>query len=81
MKAFINHLKKQNQLNDDAFLEKKWLSHSFRVNYITDLWKRKKDIEFVKQIIVHANIQTTSSYVTHLSLEEKKLKYELKKNG
>lgn len=39
-------------------------SHSFRIGYITQLWKDSKDIEFVKQTIGHRNLDTTSAYVT-----------------
>jgi site-specific recombinase XerD len=31
-------------------------SHSFRIGYITQLWKDSKDIEFVKQTIGHRNL-------------------------
>ena len=46
-------------------------SHSFRVGYITQLWKDTKDIEFVKQAIGHRSIDTTSSYVDILSDKER----------
>ena len=46
-------------------------SHSFRVGYISKLWKDTKDIEFVKQSIGHRNIVSTSSYVESLSDEER----------
>ena len=42
-------------------------SHSFRIGYITELWKDSKDIEFVKQTIGHRNLDTTSAYVNKLS--------------
>ena len=42
-------------------------SHSFRVDYITQLWKNFKDIDFVKQTIGHQNLDTTSIYVNKLS--------------
>lgn len=42
-------------------------SHSFRVGYITQLWKDSKDIEFVKQSIGHIRVESTSSYVENLS--------------
>ncbi len=42
-------------------------SHSFRIGYITQLWKDSKDIEFVKQTMGHRNLDTTSSYVNQLS--------------
>ena len=31
-------------------------SHSFRIGYITQLWKDSKDIEFVKQTIGHRKL-------------------------
>ena len=42
-------------------------SHSFRIGYITQLWKDTKDIEFVKQTIGHRKLDTTSAYVKSLS--------------
>lgn len=42
-------------------------SHSFRIGYITKLWRDTKDLEFVRQSIGHRGIQTTSSYVTQMS--------------
>ena len=47
-------------------------SHSFRVGYITQLWKDSKDIEFVKQTIGHQNLETTSAYVNKLSDQERR---------
>lgn len=46
-------------------------SHSFRIGFITELWKDTKDIEFVRQTIGHAKIETTSRYVQNLSAEER----------
>ena len=46
-------------------------SHSFRIGYITQLWKDFKDIEFVKQTIGHRNLNTTSAYVNKLSDQER----------
>jgi len=46
-------------------------SHSFRIGYITQLWKDSKDIEFVKQTIGHRNLATTSAYVNKLSDQER----------
>jgi site-specific recombinase XerD len=46
-------------------------SHSFRVGYISKLWKDTQDIEFVKQSIGHRRIDTTSSYVEKLSDQER----------
>ena len=46
-------------------------SHSFRIGYITQLWKDSKDIEFVKQTIGHQNLDTTSAYVNQLSDQER----------
>jgi len=47
-------------------------SHSFRIGYITQLWKDSKDIEFVKQTIGHRKLDTTSAYVTQLSDQERR---------
>lgn len=46
-------------------------SHSFRAGFITQLWRDTKDIEFVRQAIGHAKIDTTSRYVQNLSAEER----------
>ena len=46
-------------------------SHSFRIGYITQLWKDSKDIEFVKQTIGHRELDTTSAYVNKLSDQER----------
>ena len=46
-------------------------SHSFRIDYITQLWKDSKDIEFVKQSIGHQKLDTTSAYVNKLSNQER----------
>lgn len=47
-------------------------SHSFRIGFITNLWKDTNDIEFVRQAVGHAKIDTTSRYVQNLSAEERK---------
>lgn len=46
-------------------------SHSFRIGYITQLWKDFKDIEFVKQTIGHRNLDNTSAYIKELSDQER----------
>lgn len=46
-------------------------SHSFRRGYITSLWKKTEDLEFVRQVIAHKQIDTTSLYVKVLSDEER----------
>lgn len=53
-------------------------SHSFRIAYITELWKDSKDIEYVRQMIGHGKLNTTSAYIHKLSdLERQKLTEEL----
>jgi hypothetical protein len=42
-------------------------SHSFRIGYITQLWKDSKAIEFVKQTIGHRRLDTSSASVKNLS--------------
>ena len=54
-------------------------SHSFRIGYITQLWKDSKDIEFVKQTIGHRKLDTTSTYVTQLSDQERQKRINLLK--
>ena len=51
-------------------------SHSFRIGYITQLWKDSKDIEFVKQTIGHQKLDTTSAYVKSLSDLERQERIE-----
>ena len=49
-------------------------SHSFRIGYITKLWRDTNDLEFVRQSIGHRGIETTSGYVTQLSDKEREAK-------
>lgn len=46
-------------------------SHSFRIGYISRLWKDTKDIEFVRQTIVHRNLNSTSEYVSEMGDQER----------
>ena len=46
-------------------------SHSFRSGFITKLWKDTNDIEFVRQVIGHSKLNTTSSYVQDLTENER----------
>lgn len=46
-------------------------SHSFRIGYITQLWKDTSDLEFIRQVIGHSSIDTTSIYVNNLSENER----------
>lgn len=46
-------------------------SHSFRIGYISQLWKDTKDIEFVRQTIGHSSLNATSGYVSEMSEEER----------
>jgi integrase len=52
-------------------------SHSFRIGYITDLWKDTSDLEFIRQVIGHSNIDTTSIYVDNLSEHERQKRMTL----
>lgn len=38
-------------------------SHSFRIGFISQLWRDTGDIEFVRQAIGHCKSESTSSYV------------------
>jgi site-specific recombinase XerD len=46
-------------------------SHSFRIGYISKLWKDTSDIEFVKQTIGHNSLNSTSGYVNHMTDKER----------
>ena len=46
-------------------------SHSFRIGYISQLWKDTKDIEFVRQTIGHRSLNSTSNYVSEIDDEER----------
>ena len=46
-------------------------SHSFRIGYISRLWKDTKDIEFVRQTIGHRNLNSTSGYVSEMGNQER----------
>lgn len=46
-------------------------SHSFRTSFITQLWKDTNDIEFVRQVIGHSKLDTTSAYVQDLPEKER----------
>ena len=47
-------------------------SHSFRIGYISQLWKDTKDIEFVRQTMGHRNLNSTSVYVIYMGDEDRK---------
>lgn len=51
-------------------------THSFRVGFITQLWKDTQDIEFVRQAIGHLNLSSTSNYVEALSEQERQQRIE-----
>jgi len=51
-------------------------SHSFRIGFITQLWKDTNDIEFVRQAIGHIKVESTSSYVENLSDAERRIRME-----
>ena len=46
-------------------------SHSFRIGYISQLWKDTKDVEFVRQKIGHRSLNATSGYVTQMGDQER----------
>lgn len=72
---FTNLLNKYIQ-NTFKHEDKTFSSHSFRKGYITRLWRESSDIEFVRSIIGHTHISTTSLYIQEMSDEEKHKKLE-----
>ena len=59
------------KVSEEIYSKPNITSHSFRIGYITQLWKDSKDIEFVKQTIGHRNLDITSAYVKKLSDQER----------
>ena len=51
-------------------------THSFRIGFISQLWRDTNDIEFVRQAIGHEKVESTSSYIEKLSDEERRLRME-----
>ena len=51
-------------------------THSFRIGFISQLWRDTNDIEFVRQAIGHKKVESTSSYIENLSDEERRLRME-----
>ena len=46
-------------------------SHSFRIGYISQLWKDTRDIEFVRQTIGHGSLNSTSGYLNQMTDQER----------
>jgi len=55
-------------------------SHSFRIGYISQLWKDTKDIEFVRQTIGHRSLNSTSGYVNQMTDQERENRISSIKN-
>ena len=64
------------QISQDMPNKPNLTSHSFRIGFITKLWRDTGDIEFVRQAIGHAKIETTSLYVENLSDEERRIRMQ-----
>ena len=45
-------------------------SHSFRISFITQLWKDTKDIEFVRQAIGYSTTDLTSTCANKMTDQE-----------
>ncbi len=63
-------------VSEDILSKPNITSHSFRIEYITQLWKDFKNIEFVKQSIGHSKLDTTSAYVNKLSDQDRQKRIE-----
>lgn len=50
-------------------------SHSFRIGYISQLWKDTKDIEFVRQTIGHNSLNSTPSYMNQITHKKSEKSY------
>lgn len=51
-----------------------YTTHSFRHDFITELWKDSNDIEFVRQFMGHKRIESTVAYIQNMSDAEKTVK-------
>lgn len=51
-------------------------SHSFRIGFISQLWRDTGDMKFVRQAIGHSKLESTLSYVENLSDEDRRLRME-----
>jgi site-specific recombinase XerD len=70
----INKFIKDSALKMDD--QPKLTSHSFRIGFITQLWRDSSDIEFVRQSIGHSKIDTTSRYIESMSDNERKTRMQ-----
>ena len=46
-------------------------SHSFRIGFISQLWRDTNDIEFVRQTMGHRRLDSTSGYVNQVTDQER----------
>ena len=67
----MNVNKIMNSVSKDLPRKPNITSHSFRMGYIYKLWKDTKDIKFVRQTIQHFNLNSTSSYVSQMTDQER----------
>ena len=51
-------------------------THSFRIGFISQLWRDNNDIKCVRQAIGHERLESTSSSIENLSDEERRLRME-----
>ena len=53
----------------------------YKIGYISQLWKDRKDIEFVRQTIGHRRLDSTSGYVNQMTDQERENRISsIKKN-
>lgn len=63
-----------NQFSTEKKMDNVYTTHSFRHDFITQLWKDSADIEFVRQFMGHKRIESTVSYIESLQDSEKIVK-------
>ena len=79
MNGTMSHWKMSNTSQTKNFPDKPNLTthtHSFRIGFISQLWRDTNDIEFVRQAIGHERVESTSFYIENLSDEERRLQME-----
>jgi integrase len=75
-RAFFNNMLNKTLL---SFVNKRkmqtiYTTHSFRHDFITELWRDSNDIEFVRQFMGHKTIQSTVAYIQDLPESERLVK-------
>lgn len=75
-RAFFNNMLNKTLLSFSTKrnMQTIYTTHSFRHDFITELWRDSNDIEFVRQFMGHKKIQSTVAYIQDLPESERLVK-------